>query len=116
MGYEFYPEALEATLRRAWGVGLGTPLLVTDNGLATADNSERIAFVTRALEGVRRCLGDGVDLRGYFYWSAFDNFEWAFGYSKTFGLIAVDRTSQRRQIRPSAVWLGGIARSASGAA
>jgi len=58
-----------------------------------------------------RCLQDGLDVRGYTYWSAFDNFEWMSGYAMRFGLIAVDRQTQIRTIKPSARWLGEIART-----
>ena len=58
-----------------------------------------------------RCLQDGIDLRGYYYWSLLDNFEWVFGYKPQFGLIGVDRKTQLRTIKPSAAWLGGIARA-----
>ncbi|HEU0248195.1 MAG TPA: family 1 glycosylhydrolase, partial [Gaiellaceae bacterium] len=109
MGYEFYPEALEATIRRAVAV-TGVPVIVTENGVATDDDTRRVEFVERALRGVERCLRDGIDVRGYFYWSAFDNFEWMLGYRPTFGLIAVDRETQERRVRPSARRLGEIAR------
>ncbi|MDQ1443618.1 MAG: beta-glucosidase [Acidimicrobiaceae bacterium] len=107
MGYEFRPSALEATLRRAWSyLGGRVPLVVTENGMATEDDTRRIAFVDEALAGVSRCLADGIDVRGYVYWSALDNFEWAYGYRPTFGLIAVDRTTFARTPKPSAEWLG----------
>jgi beta-glucosidase len=112
MGYEFWPEALEATIRRAWSVTGGkVPVLVTENGIGTADDAERVRFVERALRGVLSCLADGLDVRGYVHWSLLDNFEWAFGYGPTFGLVAVDRTTQVRTPKPSARWLGGIARA-----
>jgi beta-glucosidase len=111
MGYEFYPEALEACLRRAWEV-TKIPLLVTENGIGTSDDSERIEYVERALRGVQRCLADGIDVRGYLYWSLLDNFEWSYGYGPTFGLVAVDRTTQERQVKDSARWLGEVARTA----
>jgi beta-glucosidase len=111
MGYEFWPDALEATIRRAWDVTGHTPVVVTENGIAAAEDGRRVAFVTRALAGVRRALRDGIDVRGYFYWSALDNFEWAHGYRPTFGLVAVDRSTQERSPKPSAEWLGQIARS-----
>lgn len=107
-GYEYYPQALEAVLRRAAEAGL--PLFVTENGIATVDDDRRVAFVQTALEGVQRALADGVDIRGYFYWSALDNFEWMLGYQPTFGLLAVDRTSQQRTPKHSAHYLGAIAR------
>ncbi len=111
MGYEFYPEALEATVRRAWEFTGGTPVVVTENGIGTPDDSLRIAYVTRALAGVRRCLDDGVDVRGYFYWSLLDNFEWVLGYGPTFGLVEVDHTTFERRPKPSAQWFGGVARA-----
>ena len=110
MGEEFYPEALEATIRQAAAVA-GIPVLVTENGLATSDDTRRIAYVQRALRGVANCLRDGIDVRGYIYWTALDNFEWIFGYRPTFGLIAVDRATQERTVKPSARWLGNLARS-----
>jgi beta-glucosidase len=111
MGYEFWPEALAACLRRAAVVAPGVPLLVTENGIGTDDDAERIEYVERALRGVLACLADGLDVRGYVYWSLLDNFEWAFGYRPKFGLVAVDRTTQARHPKPSAAWLGAIARA-----
>jgi beta-glucosidase len=110
MGYEFWPEALEACIRHAAAVAQ-IPVIVTENGIATADDSRRIAYVEQALGGVAACLRDGLDVRGYTYWSALDNFEWNFGYGPSFGLIAVDRRTQARSPKPSARWLGAIARA-----
>jgi beta-glucosidase len=110
MGYEFWPEALEATVRRAADV-FGGPIYVTENGIGCTDDAERIEYVTAALEGLDRCLQDGLDVRGYFCWSCLDNFEWAEGYAPLFGLIAVDRETQVRTPKPSAHWLGQIART-----
>jgi beta-glucosidase len=112
MGYEFWPEALEATLRYADEVA-GVPLIVTENGIGTADDIRRIAYYQKALTGVAKILADGIDLRGYFAWSAFDNFEWMLGYGPKFGLIAVDRETQKRTVKPSAQMLGKIARENS---
>ena len=111
MGYEFWPESLEATIRRAWDVTRHVPIVVTENGLATTDDRERVAYVERALHGVLACLADGLDVRGYFYWSLLDNFEWVFGYRPVFGLVSVDRTTQARTVKPSARWLGDVARA-----
>jgi beta-glucosidase len=111
MGYEFWPEALEATIRRASEMTRGVPVLVTENGIATDDDAERIEYVGRALSGVLACLAAGIDVRGYIYWSLLDNFEWILGYYPTFGLVAVDRATQARTVKPSARWLGAIARA-----
>ncbi|MER3453490.1 MAG: beta-glucosidase [Acidimicrobiia bacterium] len=110
MGYEFYPEALEGTIRRAWEVCGPTPVLVTENGIGTDDDARRIEYTRRALACVLRCLDDGIDVRGYIHWSLMDNFEWAEGYRPTFGLVAVDRETFERAPKPSAHWLGAIAR------
>jgi beta-glucosidase len=109
MGYERWPQALGATIRRAAEVA-AVPILVTENGIATDDDAERVEFVRHALDGVLDCLADGVDVRGYFYWSALDNFEWAYGYEPRFGLVAVDRQTQARTPKPSAAFLGEVAR------
>ena len=110
MDYEFWPEALEATIRYA-SKATGLSVFVTENGIATEDDTRRIAYVERALRGVAACLREGIDVRGYTYWSAFDNFEWQSGYRPTFGLIEVDRQTQQRTIKPSARWLGSIAQA-----
>ncbi|MGH6872949.1 MAG: glycoside hydrolase family 1 protein [Rhizomicrobium sp.] len=109
MGYEFYPEALEATIRQAANAS-GCPVIVTENGIGTEDDTRRIAYTTRALAGVQRCLADGIDVGGYIHWSMMDNFEWLEGYRPKFGLVEVDRTTQARKPKPSAYWLGGVAR------
>jgi len=110
MGWEFWPEALEACIRRASALA-GVPILVSENGVAIDDDRERIEYIERALRGVRACLDDGIPVQGYVYWSLLDNFEWAFGYRPKFGLIAVDRATQARTPRPSAGWLGAVARA-----
>ena len=113
MGYEVYPQALAATIRRAWDITGGVPVLVTENGLCTEHDSQRIEFVEAALGGVLDCIDDGIEVLGYTYWSLLDNFEWAFGYVPRFGLVEVDRATQRRTVKPSAEWLGAIARANS---
>jgi len=110
MGYEFFPEALEATIRLAARVA-GVPVIVTENGVAGDDDARRLEFIQRAVKSVASCLEDGVDVRGYTYWSAFDNFEWMQGYQMKFGLIGVDRATQARSVKPSARWLGALAKS-----
>jgi beta-glucosidase len=110
MGYEYWPQALEVAIRYAIDVS-GAPVYVTENGIGTDDDDRRIVFVRDSLAGVSRCLDEGLDVRGYFYWSLLDNFEWALGYGPRFGLVAVDRVTQRRAVKPSAGWLGAVARA-----
>ncbi len=109
MDYEFYPEALEHVIRRVHKDFKGD-LIVTENGVAVSDDSRRVAFIRRALQGVESCLADGIPVKGYCYWSLMDNFEWQKGYSMTFGLIAVDRETQERTAKESLSVLGGYAK------
>lgn len=106
-GYEFYPQGLEHVLRRV-AKDFHKPLYVTENGIATADDSRRVAFIDAALAGVDACIRDGLPVRGYFHWSLMDNFEWQKGYAMTFGLVAVDRSTQKRTPKPSLTHLGGF--------
>ena len=86
------------------------PVYVTENGVGTGDDTRRIEYIKRALAGVQKCLADDVDVRGYVHWSLLDNFEWIFGYRPTFGLVAVNRDTQERTVKPSGRCLGEIAR------
>ena len=109
MGYEFYPEALAHVLR-AVAKDFHGDLLVTENGIGTADDSRRVEFIRRALAGVQDCIDEGLTVKGYLHWSLLDNFEWQKGFSMTFGLIAVDRANgQVRQPKPSLAFLGSYA-------
>lgn len=110
MGDEYYPEALGGTIRHAARVA-GIPVLVTENGLASTDDTRRVEYFRRALRCVADCLQEDIDVRGYFCWSALDNFEWNSGYRPKFGIIAVDRETQQRTPKPSAAWLGAVARA-----
>lgn len=107
MGYEFYPEGLGHVLRRV-AQETDLPILVTENGIAAVDDSRRIEYIRRALDGVRKCREGSVPVIGYLHWSLLDNFEWQEGFSKTFGLIAVDRSSQKRTPKPSLAFLGSM--------
>lgn len=109
MGYEFYPEALENVIRRVWDE-LKLPILITENGVATTDDTRRVEFISRATQGIKNCLDDGIPVEGYYYWSLLDNFEWQEGFSKNFGLIAVDRQTQQRLPKKSLTALGEFGR------
>lgn len=113
MDYEFYPEALEHVIRRAdeefKNAGrTDMPIMVTENGIATSDDTRRVAFIEKATDGVAACKNDGIPVIGYMYWSLMDNFEWQKGYSMTFGMIAVDRANQKRTAKSSLEFLGNI--------
>ena len=86
------------------------PLIVTENGIATADDARRVDYYTGALEAVSAALEDGVNIHGDRAWSALDNYEWG-SYKPTFGLIAVDPVTFERTAKPSAVWLGEMGRT-----
>jgi beta-glucosidase len=93
------------------------PLLVTENGAAyddppapdgTIDDRRRIAYLDAHIREVHRAIAAGVEVDGYFVWSLLDNFEWAQGYSKRFGLIHVDYETLARTPRASATWYRGV--------
>jgi beta-glucosidase len=108
-GWEIYPKGLYRVLTR---VGrLGKPVIVTENGIADADDDQRARYIMAHLRHAHRALREGVDLRGYIHWSLLDNFEWAEGFTRRFGLAEVDRISLQRRLRPSARVYAAIARS-----
>jgi len=103
MGYLYWPQSVEYTVRRAAAL-TRAPIIVTENGIGTTDDAQRIRYLGEALEGIRALLNDGLDVRGYFQWSLLDNFEWSLGYRPQFGMVAVDRTTFTRTLKPSAHW------------
>jgi beta-glucosidase len=113
MGYEYRPQAIAATVRRVAEVLPGKDIVVTEHGIATTDDRERVEFITDGLTALHDAIADGVPVRGYIHWSAFDNFEWALGYRMRFGVIAVDRATQERHVKPSGRLLGEIARTSA---
>lgn len=80
--------------------------MITENGIDTDDDQERIVFIEKVMETLQECVQDGIPLLGYLHWSLLDNFEWQKGYSETFGLIAVDRNTQVRYPKESLYVLG----------
>ena len=109
LGWEVYPAGFGHVLREVAQVGL--PILVTENGLATLDDTQRVRFLASHLRELKAAMDDGVDVRGYFHWSAFDNYEWG-SYAPRFGLIGIDRENDfRRIVRPSAVHYADVART-----
>jgi beta-glucosidase len=93
------------------------PVYITENGMANTDwialdgkvhDVQRIDFVHRHLLALKKAIEDGVDVRGYFYWSILDNFEWAEGYRERFGLVYVDYETHERTVKESARWYANV--------
>ncbi|MCV9886610.1 glycoside hydrolase family 1 protein [Metabacillus halosaccharovorans] len=109
MGYEYHPEALGKVVEEV-AKYVTIPIMVTENGLATAHDKKREEFIQRALTSLHDCIEKGIEVIGYLHWSTFDNFEWQSGYGMHFGLIEVDRTTQERIPKNSAYLLGKVAK------
>ncbi|OGZ96591.1 MAG: hypothetical protein A2847_01790 [Candidatus Sungbacteria bacterium RIFCSPHIGHO2_01_FULL_50_25] len=100
-GWEIYPEGLGYFLRKS--AQFGKPLYVTENGIADARDAKRPEFIRRHAEEAISARASGVPVKGYFYWSLIDNFEWADGFWPRFGLYEIDYRTQERRERPSAL-------------
>jgi beta-glucosidase len=120
MGWLVDPEGLYDVLMRLSKDAPGLPLFVTENGCAaedyvgpdgTVNDVERVSFLHRHLDAAGRAIRDGANLAGYFVWSLLDNFEWACGYQKRFGIVFVDFGTQRRVPKASARFYAGVARA-----
>lgn len=105
MDYEYYPQGLEHVLRKV-SEDFKNELLITENGIATANDEDRVSFIKEALQGIKNCINDNLPIKGYCYWSLMDNFEWQKGYAMQFGLIAIDRNTLERSPKPSLNYLG----------
>lgn len=103
LGWDMQPENLEYVLERLHRK-YKKPLIVTENGLADRDDADRKWWLTKTIMAMQQAIDEGVDLVGYFHWSLLDNFEWAHGKWPEFGLVHVDYTTNKRQVRPSAAW------------
>ena len=115
MGWEIEPHGLTELLERVardYTGPAGIPVYVTENGAAFDDevapdgavhDVERVEFLRAHLDAIADARAAGVDVRGYFYWSLLDNFEWAWGYAKRFGLVRVDYATQERTLKDSAL-------------
>jgi beta-galactosidase len=86
----------------------GLPILITENGVADDHDELRPTFLRDHLNAVVDAIDAGIDVRGYLYWTAWDNFEWAEGYTQHFGLFSVDRDTQERIAKPSAALFAEI--------
>ncbi len=100
MGWEMAPHGIYNALRVLWKYK--KPIFVSECGVADHDDSHRAWYIEEQIKGVARALADGMDVRGHMYWSLLDNYEWALGFEKRFGLIAVNYDTLERTPRPSA--------------
>ena len=111
-GWEVYPEALHDVIMRIWR-DYKLPIYVTENGCSYRDGPDergvvaderRVSFYERYIGQVARAIEAGADVRGYYAWSLYDNFEWGMGYSQRFGIVHVDFETQQRTIKQSGYW------------
>jgi len=116
MGWEIYPEGLTQLLLRLHRDYPVPPMYVTENGGAFKDelvagrlhDAERVNYLAAHIEAVRNAMKQGVPMEGYMVWSLLDNFEWASGYAKRFGIVHVDYATQRRTLKDSARWFAAF--------
>jgi beta-glucosidase len=101
-GWEIYPEGLYRALRMI-SSRTTKPIYITENGIADDSDLRRAGFIEDHLLVTNRAIHDGMNVRGYFYWSLLDNFEWADGFDVRFGLYAVDYATQKRTLRQGSV-------------
>ncbi|MFA4988137.1 MAG: glycoside hydrolase family 1 protein [Candidatus Omnitrophota bacterium] len=111
LGWDIYPEGLYKLLISLKRYKL--PLLITENGICTEDDSLRWEYISSHLLQAHRAMHDGAGLLGYIYWSLIDNFEWAEGFSPRFGLVHVDYNTQKRTVRESARKMAQVCRNGS---
>ena len=100
LGYGIWADGLGRVLDRIEAMVPDTPILVAEYGIGTDDDAERAAYIERGLEVTHEAIGRGIDVRGFFHWTAIDNYEWLHGYDVSFGIIDRDRN-----VRPSAAIL-----------
>lgn len=121
MGWEIHPDGMVDVLRQANALAPELPLYITENGAAYPDrvdadggidDPQRAEYLEAHLEAARDAVAEGLPLRGYFIWSLMDNWEWAWGYSRRFGIVHVDYETQKRTPKRSARWVADFLRDA----
>jgi beta-glucosidase len=112
MGWEIIPSGFTELLVRLHN-DYGLPMVITENGAAFDDvadgdnfvaDTDRVDYISSHVAAVAAACSAGADVRGYFAWSLMDNFEWAYGYEKRFGIVRVDYETQQRTLKQSALW------------
>ena len=115
--WDVFPQGLYDHLMHCHGEYGGIKMMITENGAAYADavdaagevvDDQRLAYYRRLIIEAHRAIRDGVDLRGYFAWSLMDNFEWAEGFSKRFGLVYLEYPTQKRIMKMSGHWYSRV--------
>ncbi len=109
MGWEIHPEGIRKVL--SYASKLKVPIIITENGMATHDDRRKSEFLKLHIDELRRCIADGMDIRGYFYWSLMDNYEWAHGFDSRFGLYRVDFNTFKRMPTMAAEFYSNVIRS-----
>lgn len=119
MGWDILPEGLYRLLKRLAADYPGLPLYITENGAAfedrpapsgEVDDPDRLEYLRAHFAAAHRAISEGVPLKGYYVWSLLDNFEWAYGYSKRFGIVRVDYGTQKRTVKKSGLWYKEVMR------
>jgi beta-glucosidase len=106
IGWEIHPHGLERVLRYA--SKLKVPLIITENGIATRDAQKKIKFMKGHIDTLKKCMKKGIDVRGYFYWSLIDNYEWLHGLDARFGLYRVDFDTLKRTPTAAATYYSSL--------
>jgi beta-glucosidase len=107
LAWDMQPANIEKVLQELYD-RYELPIIVTENGLADRDDEHRIWWITQTLLAMHRAIQSGVKLEGYLHWSLTDNFEWSSGFWPRFGLVAIDYSTKKRTLRPSAVWFAKL--------
>jgi beta-glucosidase len=111
LGWEIHPHGMEKALREASRLRL--PMMMTENGIATRDGQKKMKFIKSHVDMLEKCLRQGMDIRGYFYWSLIDNYEWLKGLDAKFGLYSVDYNTLERRATPAAAFYSHLIKSRS---
>lgn len=107
MGWEIEPEGFYNTLDQVWR-RYHKPILIVENGIGTQNEQKKIKYLRDHINQVRRAIGDGIDIRGYFAWTLVDNYEWTEGFTSNFGLTYMDPKTKKRVFEPSAVFFSNV--------
>jgi beta-glucosidase len=99
--WEYYPAGLEENIMRFWQK-YRRPIYITENGICTGDDAKRVSTIADYMKALSSAMARGADVRGYYHWTAWDNFEWSLGPTFKFGLYSVDPVTMERRKKPSA--------------